>query len=66
MEEEVGFGLARSRLTAIQRFVSSDFIAFNKSASASAHSRYNLTDKFESGNVEIIYGAFEFKALPQV
>ena len=27
---------------------------------------YNLTDKFEIGNVEIIYGAFEFEPLPQV
>lgn len=30
MEEEVGFGLARSRLTAIPRFVFSDFIASTK------------------------------------
>ena len=39
MEEEVGFGLARSHLTAIPRFVFFDFIASNKNAPASARLR---------------------------
>lgn len=56
MEEEVGFGLARSRLTAIPRFVSSDFIAFNKSASASAHSRNPQKSDFKSSPYKIKSG----------
>lgn len=34
MEEVVGFGLARSRLTAIPRFVFCDFIAFKQKRSS--------------------------------
>ena len=39
MEEEVGFGLTRSHLTAIPRFVFSDFIVLKQNAPASARSR---------------------------
>ena len=56
MEEVVGFGLTRSHLTAIPRFVFGDFIALKQNVPASARSRNPRRRVFSSSPHKIKMG----------